>query len=51
MGSPPRWTFLALRRSSREVLVLELRDYRYGVVRVEVGDVASILAMIRDAGG
>lgn len=51
MGSPPRRTFLALRRSSREVLVLELRDYRYDIVRVEVDDVAGVLAMIRNAGG
>jgi hypothetical protein len=50
MGSPPRRTFLALRRSSQQVLVLELHGYRYDGVRVEVDDVARVLGVIRNAG-
>jgi hypothetical protein len=47
MGSPHRWVFLDLRRSSKEVLVLELQDYRYDAVMVEVDDIARVLEMIR----
>jgi hypothetical protein len=47
MGSPHRWVFLNLRKSSKEVLVLELQNYRYDVVMVEVDDVARVLEMIR----
>ena len=50
IGSPHRWVFLDLRRSSKEVLVLELQNYRYDVVRVEVDDVAWVLKMIREVG-
>ena len=32
MGSTHRWVFLDLRRSSNEVLVLELQNYRYDAV-------------------
>jgi hypothetical protein len=41
-----RWVFLDLRRSSKEVPVLELQNYRYDVVMVEVDDVARALEMI-----
>jgi len=50
MGSPHRWVFLDLRKSSREVLVLQLKDYRYDIVFVEVDDVTRVLAMISPAG-
>jgi hypothetical protein len=50
MGSPHRWTFLDLRRSSKEVLVFEPQNYRYDVVMIEVDDVARVLKMIREAG-
>jgi len=44
--SPHRWVFLDLRRSSKAVPVLELQNYRYDVVMVEVDDVARALEMI-----
>jgi hypothetical protein len=47
MGSPHRWVFLDLRRSSKEVLVLELQDYGYDAAMVEVDDVARVLKMIK----
>ena len=50
MGAPHRWASLDLRQSSIEVLVLELVNYRYDVIMVEVDDVTSVLAMIRTAG-
>ena len=50
MGSPHRWVFLDLRKSSIEVLVLELVNYRYDVVMVEVDDVTRVLAMIDAVG-
>lgn len=46
MGSPHRWVFLDLRQSSKEILVLQLEDYRYDVVMVEVDDVTAVLKMI-----
>jgi hypothetical protein len=45
-GSPYRWVFLDLRRSSKEVPVLELQKYRCDIVMVEVDDVARALEMI-----
>jgi len=51
MGSPHRWVFLDLRRSSKGVLILELQNYRYEVVMVEVDDVARVLKMILETGG
>jgi hypothetical protein len=50
MGSPHRRTFLDLRRSSQEVLALELQNHRYDVVMVDVDDVRGVLEMIREAG-
>ena len=50
MGSPRRATFLALRRSSRQVLALELENHRYDAVQVEVEDVERVLAMIAALG-
>ena len=49
MGSPHRWVFLDLRRSSKEVLVLEPQNYRYDAVMVEVDDVAGVLEIVREA--
>jgi hypothetical protein len=49
MGSPHRWVFLDLRRSSNEVLVLELQNYPYDSVMVEVDDVAEVLETLREA--
>jgi hypothetical protein len=49
MGRPHRWTFLDLRQSSENVLVLELKDYRYGAVMVEVADVQKTLQLIQGA--
>jgi hypothetical protein len=50
IGSPPRRAFLELRRSSTEVLALELRDYLYDLVMVEIDDLAGTLASLRQAG-
>jgi hypothetical protein len=36
IGSSYRWVFLDLRRSSKEVLVLELQNYRYEVISSNV---------------
>jgi hypothetical protein len=49
MGSPRRKVFLDLRRSSKQVLALELENHRYDAVLVEVEDVARALAMIAEA--
>jgi len=49
MGSPHRRTFLDLRRSSKQVLSLDLENHRYDTVLVEVDDVFQILQMIEDA--
>ena len=49
MGSPRRRTFLDLRRSSKEVLSLDLENYRYDAVLVEVEDVHLVLEMIHEA--
>jgi len=50
MGSPRRWVFLDLRQSSTQALALELQNYRYNVVMVEVDDFARVLKLIREAG-
>ena len=49
MASPHCWVFLDLRRSSKEVLVLKLQNYRYDAVMVEVDDVAGVLKIAREA--
>jgi hypothetical protein len=49
MGSPHRWVFLDLRRSSEEVLLLKLHNYSYEAVMVEVEDVSRVLEMIHEA--
>ena len=51
VGSPRRKTFLDLRRSSKQVLSLELENYAYDAVLVEVDDIARVLAMIGEAAG
>ena len=49
MGSPRRRTFLDLRRSSKDVLVLALENHKYDLVMVEVKDAERALQMIREA--
>jgi hypothetical protein len=49
MGSPRRRTFLDLRRTSKAVLFVELENYRYDTVIVEVDDITRVLQMIDEA--
>ncbi len=49
MGRPRRWVFIDLRRSSKNVLVLELEGYRYSTLMVEVADVAQALRLVEAA--
>ena len=49
MGSPQRRVFLDLRRWSKEIVVLELENYPYALVMVEVSDVQGSLQLIRNA--
>jgi hypothetical protein len=49
IGSPRRRTFLDLRRSSKQVLSLELENHRYDAVMAEVENVAQVLEMIHQA--
>jgi len=49
MGASRRRAFLDLRRSSREVVKLELENYPYALIMVEVADAAKALALIRAA--
>jgi len=49
MGSPRRRAFLDLRRTSKEVLFLELENYPYDAVIVEVDDIIQTLQMIAEA--
>ena len=46
MGRPRRWVFLDLRRSSKNVLVLELEGYSYSTLMVEVADVPQALRLV-----
>jgi hypothetical protein len=46
MGTPRRHAFLDLRGSSKDVVVLELADYRYDLVMVEVADASRALQVI-----
>ncbi len=49
MGRPWRRVFLDLRRSSREVLVLELEGWRYDCVMAEVRDAQAAVRAIEQA--
>jgi len=49
MGRPRRWVFVDLRRSSKNVLVLELEGYSYKTLMVEVADVPQALRLVEAA--
>ena len=51
MASPRRRTFLDLWRSSKQILSLELENYRDDAVTVEVDDIAQVLQMINEPAG
>jgi Ca2+/H+ antiporter len=46
MGQPRRIAFLHLNRSSRQVVVLDLRNFQYDLVMVAVDDAAKIVGQI-----
>jgi hypothetical protein len=46
MGKPPRKAFLDLRRSSEQVVVLELKNATYDLLMVEVADARHAVAQI-----
>jgi hypothetical protein len=51
IGSPHRWAFLDLRRSSKEVVSLEIEGQFYSTIIVEVKNAAMAIEQIRGSNG
>jgi Fe-S-cluster formation regulator IscX/YfhJ len=51
MGQPRQRAFLDLRRSSKEVVILDLKNFRYDLVMVEVDDARKTVERILEAIG
>ena len=47
IGSPRRWAFLDVSRSSKQVVTLEMEKFSYGILIVEVNDAEAAIQMIR----
>jgi hypothetical protein len=47
IGSPRRWAFLDVRKSSKEVVTVEMEGFSYELLIVEVKDAQAAIAEIR----